>query len=576
MIRISQLKLKVTHNDKNMNEAVCRALRIKPEMLCGIRIVKRSLDARKKPDIFYSYVVDVKVKDEDKVLHINRSNKDVSRSNDKVYEFPVDLDKASVFIKDKAKRPVIIGTGPAGLFCAYMLAEYGFRPIVFERGEAVEKRMASVQRFWEGSTLKKDSNVQFGEGGAGTFSDGKLNTLVKDVSGRNKKVLELFVEAGAPEDILYVNKPHIGTDILCEVVKNMRNHIIECGGEIFFESKVTECRIAGDKIDTIIVETTNDIMPEQAEIIMKTDEVTSYELPVDEVVLAIGHSARDTFKMLYDKGISMEAKSFAMGVRIQHPQEMINISQYGDDYPDCLPAADYKLTYQAANGRSVYSFCMCPGGYVVNASSEEGRLAINGMSYRDRGSLNANSALIVSVNPEDYGSDSPLAGVEFQRRLEEKAYAAAEGKIPTERLGDFMEAVRADAAEKNVAEVMKAAEAELEEVPTEEETIPQFRGIYEENVRIKDTLPEYMCEALAEGIRYFGTRIKGFDRNDAILSAVESRTSSPIRINRSESFESNIAGLYPCGEGAGYAGGITSAAMDGIKVAEAIAKKICS
>lgn len=539
MIRISQLKLRVTHSEKDLRDAVCKTLKIKTDALGNIKLIKRSLDARKKPDIFYIYTVDVTVVGEDKVLKQNRNNRDISKSEEKPYKFPAG--KAS----ENVKRPVIIGTGPAGLFCALSLAEHGFKPIVFERGEAVERRMESVKSFWEGGALKVDSNVQFGEGGAGTFSDGKLNTLVKDVSGRNKKVLEMFVEAGAPEDILYVNKPHIGTDILCKVVKNMRKQITEYGGEIHFESKVTDIIVENGGVKAVVVEGVGGSMQ---------------TVEADEVVLAVGHSARDTFKMLYDKGIHMEPKSFAVGVRIQHPQEMINISQYGEEYPDVLQAADYKLTYQAANGRSVYSFCMCPGGYVVNASSEEGRLAINGMSYRDRGSLNANSALIVSVTPEDFGSDSPLAGVEFQRRLEENAYRAANGKIPSERLGSFFErreGIKSEAG--NTA-------ADI--------TVPQFRGLFEEGAAdMQDILPDYMCEALCEAIHYFGTRIKGFDRADAIVSAVESRTSSPVRITRDEHFESNIKGLYPCGEGAGYAGGITSAAMDGIKVAEAIAKK---
>ena len=540
MIRISQLRLRVTHSDSALREAVCKCLKIKSDALHELKIIKRSLDARKKPDIFYIYTVDVKVLGEDKVLKQNSNNKDITKAEEKPYKFP------EVKVSDNVQRPVIIGTGPAGLFCALMLAEHGFKPIVFERGEVVEKRMASVQSFWEGGVLKPDSNVQFGEGGAGTFSDGKLNTLVKDVSGRNKKVLQMFVEAGAPGDILYVNKPHIGTDILCEVVRNMRKKITGLGGEIHFESKVVDIIVENDRIKAVVVEGSD-------------GSVQTVE--ADEVVLAVGHSARDTFMMLFDKGIQMEPKSFAVGVRIQHPQEMINISQYGEDYPDVLPAADYKLTYQASNGRSVYSFCMCPGGYVVNASSEEGRLAINGMSYRDRGSLNANSALIVSVTPEDFGSDSPLAGVEFQRHLEENAYRVAEGKIPIERLGSFFErqeGIKAEAGTK-----------------AEDATVPQFRGLFAESeeTAMSEILPDYMCEALNEGIRYFGTRIKGFDREDAIISAVESRTSSPVRITRDENFESNIKGLYPCGEGAGYAGGITSAAMDGIKVAEAIAKK---
>lgn len=554
MIRISQLKLRVTHDERDLKDAVCKLLRINQDEIISLKLLRRSLDARKKPDIFYIYTLDVAVKKEDRVLKLNRNNKDIAKAEDKVYEFP------RVNVPGDLKRPVIIGSGPAGLFAALMLAENGFKPIVYERGEAVEKRMESVKSFWQGGALKPDSNVQFGEGGAGTFSDGKLNTLVKDVSGRNKKVLEMFVEAGAPEDILYVNKPHIGTDILCKVVKNMRNRITECGGEIFFESKISDIIIENGRVRAVMVE---------------DSDGNCQRTEADVVVLAVGHSARDTFKMLYDRGIFMEPKAFAAGVRIQHPQEMINISQYGEDYPDVLGAADYKLTYQASNGRSVYSFCMCPGGYVVNASSEKGRLAINGMSYRDRGSLSANSALIVNVTPEDFGGAAPLSGVEFQRRLEENAYRAANGRIPAIRLGEFF---KEQEARRSEGELISSKCSEGCDQPKDSDfldvTSGQFKGLYADEGSLGSILPDYMCEALYEAIKYFGTRIKGFDRPDALISAVESRTSSPVRIARDEYFESNIKGLYPCGEGAGYAGGITSAAMDGIKVAEAIAKKV--
>lgn len=533
MLRINQLKLKVIHSKAELETAICKALRISREQILQYKIIKRSTDARKKDNIIYSYVVDVAVTNESSVLNKNKNNKDITKSNEVKYVFP-NLKEGEV-LADRQKlahRPVIIGTGPAGLFCGLMLAKSGYRPIILERGECVENRQKSVEEFWNGGRLNTNSNVQFGEGGAGTFSDGKLNTLVKDVSGRNKAVLDLFCEAGAPEEITYINKPHIGTDILCNVVRNMRKEIESLGGEVRFESQVTDFVIGQGRIKGVVV--------------------NSFEtIETDVVVLAIGHSARDTFKILYELGTDMEQKAFAVGVRIQHPQQMINISQYGEDYPDCLPAADYKLTYQASNDRGVYSFCMCPGGFVVNASSEEGRLAINGMSYSDRAGANANSALIVTVKPEDFESKHPLAGVEFQRRLEEKAYNAADGRIPTQYVGEFLD----------------------KSVPVNINVTPQFKGEYVQGADMRDILPDFICDALAESLGFFGQRIRGFDREDAILAAVESRTSSPVRISRDENFESNIKGLYPCGEGAGYAGGITSAAMDGLKVAEAIAKK---
>ncbi|MBE5949561.1 MAG: FAD-dependent oxidoreductase [Lachnospiraceae bacterium] len=533
MIRINQLKLKVTHSKIEFETAICKALRISREQVLQYKIIKRSTDARKKDNIIYSYVVDVAVANESGVLNKNKNNKDITKFNEVKYVFP-NLQEGEVLANRQKLmyRPVIIGTGPAGLFCGLMLARAGYKPIILERGECVEKRQKSVEEFWNGGKLNTNSNVQFGEGGAGTFSDGKLNTLVKDVSGRNKKVLELFAEAGAPEEITYINKPHIGTDILCDVVRNMRKEIESLGGEVRFESQVTDFVIEQDRVKGVVVN-------------------GSETIETETIVLAIGHSARDTFEMLLKRGADMEQKAFAVGVRIQHPQQMINVSQYGEDYPDCLPAADYKLTYQASNDRGVYSFCMCPGGFVVNASSEEGRLAINGMSYSDRAGKNANSALIVTVKPEDFENEHPLAGVEFQRRLEEKAYNAANGKIPTQYVGEFL------------------SKGEPDDI----KVTPQFKGESVPGANMRDILPGFICDALSESLEFFGHRIKGFDRGDAILAAVESRTSSPVRINRDENFESNIKGLYPCGEGAGYAGGITSAAMDGLKIAEAIAKK---
>ena len=376
-----------------------------------------------------------------------------------------------------------------------------------------------------------DSNVQFGEGGAGTFSDGKLNTLVKDPAMRNKKVLELFVEFGADPSILYKNKPHIGTDVLSRIVKNMREEIIGLGGEVRFESCVT------------------DLLLEKGQ--LKGVEINGGEtLQTQILILAIGHSARDTFSMLANRQIPMEQKSFAVGVRIQHPQEQINQAQYGDA-ATLLGPADYKLTHQCLNGRGVYSFCMCPGGYVVNASSEEGRLAVNGMSYHDRGGKNANSALIVTVTPQDYPGDGPLAGVEFQRRLEEKAFQWGKGRIPVQLYGDFKEGRK----------TQKWGQVE-----------PAFCG-ETEMADLNQILPDFICRSLTEGVEAFEKKIKGFSRPDAILAGVESRTSSPVRIPRNKDMESQIKGIYPCGEGAGYAGGITSAAMDGLKAAETIARR---
>lgn len=542
-IRIQQIKLPPAHTREDVRREACRILHISEEECRDFTVVKQSIDARKKKDIRYIYTADVTVKENRRLKAMLQKNPQLTLAEDVRYHFP------SMGSEPLSHRPVIVGMGPAGLFCGLMLARAGYRPIVLERGERVERREEIVAGFWDGERLDLRTNVQFGEGGAGTFSDGKLNTLVKDNSGRNRKVLECFVEAGAPADILYRNKPHIGTDVLRNVVRNIRQEIEEAGGEVCFGRQVTE----------IEYETGPDGEKRLSGIL--TDD--SQRITCEICVLAIGHSARDTFELLYRRGLAMSPKAFAVGVRIQHPQKLIDEAQYGEANHMYLPAADYKVTYQASNGRSVYSFCMCPGGYVVNASSEEKRLAVNGMSYHDRAGENANSALIVSVTPEDFPEEvpcekgkapcgkHPLAGVEFQRRLEEAAWRAGDGAIPVQLYADFKKGVPTAEAGK-VKPCIKGAYA-----------FAELRGI----------LPAYVSEALVEGIEYFGTRIRGFDRPDAILAAVESRTSSPVRIERDDNFESNIKGLYPCGEGAGYAGGITSAAMDGIKVAEAIAKR---
>lgn len=532
MIRLSQIKLDIDKTEADLKKSILKGLRISPDRLLNYKIVKKSIDARKKQELKYIYSVDVEVQGEEEVISRQRPN--VSLVKDVAYEFLIDgTDKEQM--KD---RPVIIGTGPAGIFCGLMLAEAGYKPILLERGDKAEDRVATVEEFWNGGALDTESNVQFGEGGAGTFSDGKLNTLVKDPSGRNKKVLETLVRFGAPKEILYLNKPHIGTDKLRNIVVNMRKQIIALGGEVKFRTRAEDFRIENNRITGINA------------VFSQNGAEKKECIPCEVAVLAIGHSARDTFTMLYEKGVEISAKSFAIGLRIEHSQELISKNQYGAFYKN-LPPADYKLTHQAKNGRSVYSFCMCPGGFVVDASSEKGKLAVNGMSNYCRGEKNANSALIVTVTPEDFEGDSPLAGIEFQRKWEEQAYLIGGGQIPVQLWGDFKH---------------NRPTALLGEI------IPNIKGSYTLS-NLKDCLPDYVSEALEEGIEAFDKKIHGFAHESAVLTGVESRTSSPVRIIRDEDFESNKKGLYPCGEGAGYAGGITSAAMDGIKIAEAIARK---
>lgn len=529
MIRISQLQLPIGHSPEDLENKIRKILSIKgtPREI-SYKIIRQSLDARKKSDKKFVYTVDVtcKSKSEERRILKRVHHKDVMLTQGERYAFP------SPGVERLHHPPVIIGSGPAGLFCARMLAVHGYRPLVIERGAQAAKRKEAVEKFWQGGALDPRSNVQFGEGGAGTFSDGKLHTLIKDPHRRIQTVLQTFVDAGAPPEILYQQKPHLGTDALIDIVERIRRQIQEMGGCFLFETQVTDFICENGCLRRLLLD-------------------TGEEIPVQAAVGAIGHSARDTFETLYRRGFSMEAKSFAVGVRIEHPQEMINQALYGEPQNPLLGAASYKLTYQSSLGRGVYSFCMCPGGYVVNASSEEKALAVNGMSYQDRGGANANSALAVTVTPADYPDASPLGGVAYQRKLEQKAWAIAGGKIPVQLWEDYLNFRDSE----SLGDVIPAIKGEY--------CLGGLRGI----------LPKEIGDSIQEAVLAFQKKIPGYARPDCLLSGVESRTSSPVRILRGPDMQSNIQGFYPCGEGAGYAGGITSAAIDGIKVAEAIAKK---
>lgn len=584
MIQISQLKLRPDQGTDELFLAVRRILHLRENDEFSLEILKKSVDARKKPEIFYAYTLGVTIKNQEREKKILKKNRDrnVTQVTVKQYRIPEahpDL------------RPVIIGTGPAGLFCGLALARAGLRPVLIERGKSVDDRTGAVWRFWEGGKLDPESNVQFGEGGAGTFSDGKLNTGVKDPYGRIRFVLDTFVEKGADPDILYSYKPHVGTDVLKKAVAGIRDEIIARGGEVRFSEKLvrlTQQDPAGNVPlwDLEIAGTSG-------------GQDMVYHMTSSRVVLAIGHSSRDTFRMLKNAGFDMTAKAFAVGLRIQHPQGMIDDALYGKNCPYEMPPSPYKLTHRLPDGRGVYSFCMCPGGFVVNASSEPGGLAVNGMSYHDRSSGNANSAIVVTVSPEeiagylkemrkqDAGSGVPkeaaaglmeglpaipqeddvLSGMEFQRRLERMAYLQGRGRIPVQTFGDYRKpAERADLWSGKTIDA-----GSLEEGGFPGSSIrPVFKGAFCP-ADVRSILPKQVGDAIEEGILAWDRQIAGFSDPSALLAGVESRTSSPVRITRGEDLQAvHYSGIYPCGEGAGYAGGITSAAVDGLRVAEAI------
>lgn len=526
MILIQQVKVAVESDSMEiLIQKISHICGVGADEISRLKVVKRSIDARKKPEVWIVYALAFSCgkKEPDILKRLQKKKIAASVYAPKEYRIP---SATSVL------PPVVIGAGPAGLFAAYALAKAGCKPILIERGAPVDERKADVEAFWKEGRLKPDSNVQFGEGGAGTFSDGKLNTVVKDKFGRNHYVLDTFIRHGAPASIAYDAKPHIGTDILMDVVRSMRQEILALGGTVRFHSKVVGFTTSGE------------VTPSITSVTLETGE----SIACKQVVLAIGHSARDTFRMLYASKVAMQAKEFAVGFRVEHPQAFINEHQYGTKYMDVLPPSPYKLATTLENGRGVYSFCMCPGGYVVNASSEEGRLAVNGMSYSGRNSKNANSAIIVSVGAGEYSLTDPLGAIAYQRQLEEEAYALGGGRIPQQLLADFR-ANRPSSAYGSFASENKGGSA-----------FANLRPLFSEDINA----------SFLKGMELFDRKMSGYTRDDAILSGVESRTSSPVRIPRDSGFESNIKGLYPCGEGAGYAGGITSAAMDGLKVAEAI------
>lgn len=535
MIRINELSLPLDHSADELRQAIVNRLGISDADLLDFTVFKRSYDARKKNSvILFIYIIDLEVRDEAAVLARLADDRNVRPAPDTNY-YPVGQAPA-----DLSERPLVVGLGPCGLFAALLLAQMGFKPIVLERGKEVRSRTKDTWALWRKNVLTPESNVQFGEGGAGLFSDGKLYSQIKDPKFYARKVVHEFVRAGAPEEIMYVSKPHIGTFRLTGVVATMREEIIALGGEVRFESKVTELLIDNGQVEGVLL-------------------ASGETLRSRHVVMALGHSARDTFRMLHRQGVFMEAKPFAVGFRIEHPQGLIDQARLGKyaGHPE-LGAADYKLVYHAKNGRAVYSFCMCPGGTVVAATSEPGRVVTNGMSQYSRNERNANAAIVVGINPEQDFPGGTLAGVEFQERLESLAYelGGRDYCAPAQLVGDFIRGV-----------------------PSSE--FGEIEPSYKPGVRLGDlaaSLPEYAIEAIREALPAFGKQIRGFDRDDAVLTGIETRTSSPVRITRdNETLQSlNLKGLYPAGEGAGYAGGILSAGVDGIKVAEAVAKSLLS
>ena len=533
MLRLTQLKLPLDYTDADLRVAILQRLAIAASELLGFTVFRRGYDARKRSSIFFVFTVDVELRDETGVLR-QLNDIGITRTPDTGYHF---VAQAPVKL---SLRPVVIGTGPCGLLAGLVLAQMGFKPIILERGKAVRERTKDTWGLWRKNVLNPESNVQFGEGGAGTFSDGKLYSQIKDPKFRGRKVLTEFVKSGAPEEILYVSKPHIGTFRLVKMVESMRATIEQLGGEIRFQSKVEKIEIDAGQVRGVVL-------------------ASGETIAADHVVLAIGHSARDTFEMLHQQGVYIEPKPFSIGFRIEHPQALIDRARFGPSagHP-ALGAADYKLVHHCANGRSAYSFCMCPGGQVVAATSEPGRVVTNGMSQYSRAERNANAALVVNITPDDFPGDAksnPLAGIEFQRHWESVAFVAGGSNYtaPAQRVGDFL----AGRPSTQLGDVEPS---------------------YQPGVHMADLsacVPPYVVEALREAIPAFDKQIKGFAMPDAVLTAVETRTSSPIRITRDAQCQSlNTRGLFPAGEGAGYAGGILSAAVDGIEVAEAVALSI--
>lgn len=518
MLRINNIKIRKNLNEHELFEIAIEKAHVKKEDILNWHIHKKSIDARKKEDVHYNYSIDLEVKDEKKYKKLEKVKK---------FEIP------SITIKNTSvTRPVIVGAGPAGLFAALTLIQNNSKPIIIEQGQAIEERKQSVDAFLKTGKLNPLSNVQFGEGGAGTFSDGKLTTGIS--SPFCQKVLEEFVRFGAPEQILYLSKPHIGTDNLIHIIKNMRDYMITKGATFLFNTKVIDFEINNHRISGLRTIGSN---------IEKT-------IPANDVILAIGHSSRDTFEKLYQKGLFMEAKNFSVGVRVEHLQKWINTAQYGTITKLKLPPAEYKLAYHSPSGRSCYTFCMCPGGTVMASSSEPNAIVTNGMSYFLRNGENANSALLVNVMPSDFKSNSPLAGIYFQKDLEEKAFVFGGSNYfaPIQRLEDFLKNQKS-------------------------EYIGCVRPTYQPGVtlsNLNDILPGFVATTLREAIPFFDTKLEGFGNPDSILTGIESRSSSPVKIVRNEKLLSNILGIYPCGEGAGYAGGIMSAAVDGMKCAIAL------
>jgi len=531
MLRITEVRLPINHPEADIKSAILQRLNIPASDLVEYKVARRGYDARKRDKIVFVYTLDVEIKNEQEVLKLS-DDKHLSITPDLEYKY---VAHAPEGLKE---RPVVIGTGPCGILAGLLLAQMGFRPIILERGKAVRERTKDTFGLWRQSKLNPESNVQFGEGGAGTFSDGKLYSQIKDPHNLGRKVLTEFIKAGAPEEILYVSKPHIGTFKLVGMVEKMRASIESLGGEIRFESRVTDIEVDDGEVKSVIL-------------------ADGERVESDHVILAIGHSARDTFQMIYDRGIYIEAKPFSIGFRVEHPQSLIDKARFGAEAGNpLLGAADYKLVHHSKNGRSVYSFCMCPGGTVVAAASEPGCVVTNGMSQYSRNERNANSGIVVGITPEKDYPDHPLAGIEFQRKLEERAFELGGENYcaPGQLVGDF---------------VAGRPSTKLGSVEPS----------YTPGVKLGDlssALPDYAVEAIREALPAFDKKIRGYFMQDAVLTGVETRTSSPVRIKRNkDDYQSiNTKGLFPAGEGAGYAGGILSAAVDGICVAEAVAKSM--